>query len=44
VFLEGAHKMLAERGFTDENPDKARIETEYEQCVQKLLAKGETQK
>lgn len=31
--IEGAHKMLADRGFSDEHPDKARMDKEYDECV-----------
>jgi len=43
MFLEGAHKMLAERGFSDENPDKAQTDKDYEICVKEKLSAGFTQ-
>lgn len=42
-FVTEAKEQLAKRGFSSENPNKARIDAEYEKCVAKKMAEGKSE-
>lgn len=41
-FVTHAKEILKEKGFSSENPDKARINAEYMSCVAAKLASGKS--
>lgn len=43
TFINKAKEMFKERGFDIESPLKHKMDKEYEECVSKKLASGETQ-